>query len=58
MSNNPRNSNLNEDQNINHVTERFHDPNHRRDHKLLLLYTESESSAVQIFQTKAEDETD
>jgi hypothetical protein len=24
----------------------------------LLLYTESESSAVQMFQTKAEDETD
>lgn len=59
MSNNPRNSDLNEDQNINHVTERFHDPNHRCVHKkLLLLYTESESSAVQMFQTKAEDEAD
>jgi hypothetical protein len=30
----------------------------RRDHKLLLLYKESQSSAVQMFQTKAEDETD
>lgn len=37
MSNKPRNSNLNEAQNINHVTERFHYPNHRRDHKKLLL---------------------
>ena len=48
MSNNPRNSNLNEDQNIIHVTESFHELNHSREHKkLLLLYTESESSAIQ-----------
>jgi len=37
MSNNSRNSNVNEDQNINHVSERFHDPNHRRHHKKLLF---------------------
>jgi len=37
MNNKPRNSNLNEAQNINHVTERFHYPNHTRDHKKLLL---------------------
>jgi hypothetical protein len=37
MSNKPSNSNLKEDQNINHATERYNDPNNSRDHKKLLI---------------------